>query len=356
MASLTIENLFDTAYAATVTGIRDKGYATTEPWSKLLPDLRKAVGDMHFDDTAATALPALRKAVAAAGSKGTAEGKFIATGAALSMDTGPSVSGGDAAKQRCAAIKTLRHTYFLRKRGAQKIWILSLPKSYQEWADRYLKCAPAEVVKRLSETDEQFSETDRKHIADAAQTGLKWVMKAQVALDSLGPKSDGLKLLKRWFADEDTTDEQLKAFAGTMKTHLKTIGNKLAAGSVMITDFVPIRHSADAGDARIRGSNAFVWADSRDVIYIEPAFFSKNASNVFQKDSRHWARIMVHEMTHREAKTLDKRYGWAGIKPRKGTFSHADAIVNADSWAIFTADAAGAMSSTDRKRALEGTS
>ena len=70
---------------------------------------------------------------------------------------------------------------------------------------------------------------------------------------------------------------------------------------------MPIRHSTDAGDKKIAGAKAFVWADKHDVIYIEKPFFTRNAISVFQKDERHSARIMVHEMTHREAKTKDKR-------------------------------------------------
>jgi hypothetical protein len=355
MASLTVENLFDTAYAATVISIKATGYATDEPWGKLIPSLRGAVGDIYFNETGEPALTTLRKSVASAVNKGTSEGKFLAAGAGLAIAGGATTAVSDASAGRCAALKTLRHTYFLRKRGSQKIWIVSLPKSYSEWPDRYLKGTLGDLLTRLNAGSEQFSESDRKHIADAAQTGLKWVHKAQIVLDDIGPKSSAMTLLKRWFADEDTTADQLTTFAATLKAGLKKIPPKLSGGCLMITDFVPLRHSTDAGDIGFRKSNAFVWADTRDVVYIEPGFFTKGASNVFQKDARHWARIMVHEMTHREAKTDDKRYGWNGIQPVKGTFPHSDAIVNADSWAIFVADAAGAMSSSDRKRALGGT-
>ena len=63
---------------------------------------------------------------------------------------------------------------------------------------------------------------------------------------------------------------------------------------------------------------------------------------------------MVHEMTHRECATVDKRYGWAGIAPATGKISPADAMVNADNWAIFVANAAGAMTATDIARASNG--
>lgn len=162
-------------------------------------------------------------------------------------------------------------------------------------------------------------------------------------------------MLKRWFADEDTTDAQLRTFSGILRDGLKKIAAKMSVGTLIVTDFVPIRHSTDVGDQKALKANAFVTADKNDVIYIEQGFFTHSAASVFQKDERHWARIMVHEMSHREAKTLDKRYGWAGIKPKKGKFPAADAMVNADSWALFTADAAGAMTRTDINRSLDGT-
>lgn len=90
------------------------------------------------------------------------------------------------------------------------------------------------------------------------------------------------------------------------------------------------------------------------MIYIEEGFFSRMLATSFQNDARHWARIMVHEMTHREATTVDKRYGWAEIAPSTGKIPPADAMGNADNWAIFVADAAGAMTATDIARATNG--
>ena len=144
-------------------------------------------------------------------------------------------------------------------------------------------------------------------------------------------------------------------FAGTLKTGLRRIAAKLNGGTCIVTDFVPIRTAADAKDVAARASNAFVTAsEKQDVIYIEAGFFTQSAGNVFQNDSRHWARIMVHEMSHRECATADRRYGWAGISPSSGKVSTADAMINADNWAIFVANAAGAMTATDIARASNG--
>lgn len=351
MTELTSANLFDTSYDATLTGIKEKDYSAEEPWVKLVPRLRLSVGEDHFEEANEAAISALREATAQSVTKGGSEGKFLSDGAGLVA--GPLVP--NLVSLRCAALKTLRHTYLLREVGSQSLWIVSLPKSYTAWPDRYLKCTPADLVTRLSDSVEQFSDDDKKHISDAALTGLKWVLKALTALDDLKAGSAGMVLLKRWFADEDTTDDMLVSFAATLKDGLKKIAPKLGGGSIMVTDFVPIRNSAAATDQAAKKSNAFVTADKRDVIYIEPAFFNQNARNVFLDSAKHWARIMVHEMTHREVKTKDKRYGHAGIKPKKGTLPHGDAIINADSWAIFVADAAGAMEESVRTRALGGT-
>ena len=352
--NLTVANLFDTAMDATVTGLKASGYATDRPWDTLIPKLRKAVGTT-FEAAQHTALDDLRSAVQSAVKSSTTEGVFLAAGSGIPGSGAAKTAAGTEDIQRCAALKMLRHTYYHANRGNHKMWIVSLPESYGQWPDRHLAGPIDQVAVKLGEGSEHFSKEQRKHISEATQRGLAWVHKAQIVLDNLADKSNGLKLLRRWFADEDTTDGQLRNFAATLQAGLKKIAPKMSSGTLIVTDFVPIRHSPDAGDRGFVGSNAFVWADTRDVIYVEQGFFTRDASAVFQKDARHWARIMVHEMTHREAKTEDKRYGWKGVKPARGTFPSANAMVNADSWALFVADAAGAMTKTDLSRALNGT-
>jgi hypothetical protein len=351
--NLTVANLFDTAMDAAETGLKATGFASAKPWDQLIPKLKKVVGTT-FDATHRDALDDLRKAVREAGKKGTDEGTFLAAGGGVSAARGAGMAGTTEVK-RCAAIKLLRHTYYHAKRWNHKMWIVSLPTAYSHWPDRHLVGTVAEMVAKLGENTEHFSSEERKHMSDATQRGLAWTLKAQVVLDDVKDKSKGLRLLKRWFADEDATDEQMRNFAATLKAGLKKIATKMSAGSLIVTDFTPIRHSADADDVGFAAANAFVWADKRDIVYIEKGFFTKDASAVFQKDSRHWARVMVHEMAHREGKTDDVRYGWKGVRPVKGTFSSAQAMSNADSWALFVADAAGAMTKTDLARALGGT-
>ena len=68
-----------------------------------------------------------------------------------------------------------------------------------------------------------------------------------------------------------------------------------------------------------------------------------------------WARIVVHELSHREVATVDVpgRYGWQGIKPDAGAFPAAKAITNAENWAFFAADCAGVLPEHSRNEALQ---
>ena len=355
MSELKVANLFDNALEATSSGIKSPGFSKSEPWPQLIPKLRKAVGTT-FEPAQHRALDDLRKAVQEAELKNESEGRFLAAGAAVGNGTSITAVASGPEVARSAALKLLRHTYYHARRGNHRMWIVSLPEAYGQWPHNYLKCTTQQLIVRLGEDSERFSAKERADISDATQRGLKWVHAAQILLDDVKAGSRGLRVLRRWFADEDTTDEQLRNFAAnTLQPGLKKIAPKMSVGSLIVTDFVPIRNSTDTGDRKAANSNAFVTADTRDVIYIEKPFFTHSAKSVFQKDERHWARIMVHEMTHREAKTKDNRYGWAGIEPKKGTFSSAAAMNNADSWALFAANAAGAMSKTDISRSMKGT-
>ena len=355
MTNLNRSNLFDTAYDATTLAIFKSGYSVTAPWPGLVRQLRALADRNGFNDSAEQSLGQLREAIESLKRDGTTEGSALAAGAGLPAGRLAGTQLTSDAVQRCAALKTLRHTYFLRKRGAHKVWVVAIPKSYDTWPDRHLDCGPRDLLPRLDDDEEQFDVAARKCISDATQTGLRWVLKAQSLLGDLSAGSAGRVVLERWFADQDTTEAQLLAFGTTLQAGLKKIAYRFGAGTLTVTDFVPIRRSTHAKDIDLGNSNAFVLAGiGQDVIYVEPPFFSRPACSVFQNDADHWARIMVHERSHREVRTQDKRYGWEGIRPDAASLPHAAARVNADSWAIFVADAAGAMTGGDRARALHG--
>src|SRR3989442_942199 len=105
MSELTTANLFDTAYKATLDGIKDPHFSADETWRKLTADLRKAVGEKHFDDSHDPALSALRDLVAGAHAKPGKEGEVLAHGAAADSPV------KEIAVKRAAALKLLRHPY-----------------------------------------------------------------------------------------------------------------------------------------------------------------------------------------------------------------------------------------------------
>ena len=90
--------------------------------------------------------------------------------------------------------------------------------------------------------------------------------------------------------------------------------------------------------------------EGMDVIYIESAFFKKDANTL--SGLKNWARILVHELSHRELGTEEKFYSWQGMKPAAGAFPMPDALANADSWAFFCVDAAGHLTKSERNIAL----
>lgn len=355
MASQLLKpHLFEAVYKATADGVKAKGFTRSDPWTMLMPRLATLCGDT-FEMTHAEALEALRKHAGERAIKAGSRGKFLLTaGPAEGEHNLPNAEQ----TARIAALELLCHTYFHATKGQEAVWIVSIPSSYTTWP--HLQLAGKTVANILASLDaggtEKFSVTNRKHIASAAQTGLAWTLKALVVLDDLKAGSRAMTLLRYWFGNAGTTDAELASFAETLRAGLRKIAAKLNGGTAVVTDFVPIRSSPDAKDAKARGANAFVvGSEKQDVIYIEQGFFSKGARNVFQDEASHWARIMVHEMSHREGATVDKRYGWAGVAPSTGKITPADAMVNADNWAIFVADAAGAMTATDIARATNGT-
>lgn len=356
MASkLTRGNTFSSVYAATAAALKDQGGSRSEPWLLLLKRM-ETLCDATFQQAHAGVLDDLRAAIAKRQVGAGGRAGVVLSANAAQPAAGVPLSGAQSA--RAAAVELLSHTYFHNTKGQEAVWIVSVPTSFTEWPATALNGKTVVQATALlnAAAAERFSADDRKHIQTAAQTGLAWTLKALTALDDVKDGSTTLAKLRTWFGNDATTNDDLRNFAATLKTGLKKIAGKLNGGTAIVTDFVPLRGAAEANDLKARQSNAFVigGADALDVIYIEDGFFGPNNRNVFQSNAKHWARIMVHEMTHREMATVDKRYGWAGIGCAAGKITPADARVNADSWAIFVADAAGVMDAGEVTRATNG--
>jgi hypothetical protein len=202
---------------------------------------------------------------------------------------------------------------------------------------------PVPQEPRISDdASSHFSFDDRKRLSQATQHGLKWVHKAMAVAAS--PNKNNIAIVRRWFADKNSTDEDMKAAAAALNDGLKKIAAVIKSTFLLITD-MPL----DRGNPAKASTNAFVFSGEKiDVIYVEAAFFSK--LDMF-KDLKNWTRIVVHELSHRACKTDDHRYRHhpSGLKPDAGDakFNAAKALANADSRAMFCMDCAGQMVSGD---------
>lgn len=266
---------------------------------------------------------------------------------------------GDDAVVRAGVIKFLRHLRMIHKRGNQKIWIFSCPKSFDHYSVDEIwqhRANRQRLATKLGDNNERFSRRDQRNISDATQLALRWASLAWIALAN-AQTSDGAKslaLIKKWFADSTTTDQQLSTVISNLKAGFKKICNTLNSTQIIFTDMPSLRNSTVGDDPDYRTSEAFVYSgryEKLPVVYIEDAFFAKGG-NVMD-GMKNWARIILHEVTHLDCSTEDKLYAWAGIQPGLN-ISGADCAVNADSWSYFAADAAGALTKTDIHRAMVG--
>ena len=346
---------FKVAHAALDAG----GFAAG--WDTVAVELAKLSDDGGPHDSHAAALEALRKAAGkiAKGSKiGEQENLLTATGeydlAKGTLSTPFSLT----ARNRAAALKVLRHLSLLRRRGGQQVWILSLANGFTDWPSVAFAGADVAGLKSLlGDTSEPFSKSDKKHLGEASQEAMKWVQKTLIVLAAAAgtdkKATAAQALVSRWFADTGSKPADIAAAVATLSAGFKKIQGVLGSGKLLLTDHPEVRHATAGDNAGFWRSEAFVKGarEGMDVVYIESAFFSKKGSNTLS-GLKNWARILVHELSHREVGTVDKFYSWQGMKPDAAGFPMADALVNADSWAFFCVDAAGALTSSERNTAL----
>jgi hypothetical protein len=262
-----------------------------------------------------------------------------------------------AARQRAAALKLMRHLYLVRQRGGQKVWILGLANSFRDWPSVALATGNlAEVKLLLGDKKEPLSTKDKKHLADAAQEGMKQVHRATIALAAASGKGKeaaaAQALVKRWFTGAGASADDVTTAVATLLAGFKKIQAVLSSGRLLFTDHPEVRHATDAENAGFWESEAFVKGarEDMDVVYIESAFFKKGNT---LEGLKNWARIVVHELSHRELATKDHAYSWrtGGIEAGVG-LTPAEAITNADSWAFFAVDCAGQLTASELKAAL----
>lgn len=336
----------------------------------LLLKLQKLLGTGGFDAGQEAALEELRAVITKGPSQtkvGEDKGILRAVGAWTDADTGTVAPG---AKARAGALKFLRHVYLLNKSGNRKVWIHSLPTDFHHWAAKHLadKAGTVGAVKQLLRSDaEHFTEQHKRYIASSTLQAMAWSQKAGAVLANAAmaatgaspARAAGRELVRRWFAEPGLSEATLDGHIGTLAAGFKAVIAQLGKGNFVCTDWVPFRNSSDADEIDYRNAEAFTFAsfgEGMDVVYIESNFFVDNPGNVLPGQTN-WTRIILHELTHLVCGTTDvpagsdSRYAWYGIGPHAG-YPGSDCITNADNWAFFAADCAGALTDGQRTSAL----
>lgn len=255
--------------------------------------------------------------------------------------------GGDV-NDKAAVLKTLRHMRLMTKFGGHCLWTLSLPKDYDAWlTDEFDGLASKPLSDKLGLTAEYFTKQQLKDMTTSSQTAAKWANKAMAVCASSsgksGKKSD--ELVKRWFADEAQSEDDIKNIKTKLRLGFQKIASAALSGKMIFTDN-PFHRGTE-----YEQSEAYVWYDRLNVVYIEKEFFG--TSNLLT-GATNWARIIVHELSHSQLDTDDVRYAWHAnsISPDSATYPTSDALNNADNWAYFAADANGALTQKNRNDAL----
>ncbi len=259
--------------------------------------------------------------------------------------------GGSKKNKKAAALKTLRHLRLLNKFGAQDVWMLQTPKSYSGWPIEEMDGASKSTMKtKLNDITEYHTKKEIRDLAAATVNAIAWAQKAAVACSSAKLGDD---LVKRWFADEDDHGEsRLTEIRKELSRGYQSIASGATSGKLILSELPTVR-----GQSHEQSEAVVAKAERINVIYIESDFFGNQNTLTGMTN---WARILIHELSHRMLKTDDvethgnPRYAWhpRGIGPMKGSYSTAQAMKNADNWGWFACDAAGQLSQKNRNDAL----
>ena len=340
-------------------------------WQPVVTQLASMMGHDGFDVGRADALDELRRR-ATQGPDATR----VDEADGLLRAAVPGGEGGlvpEDARGRAAAIKLLHHVHLESRAGSRGVWIVALPSAFTNWPSAQFADEAANVAgarRLLASRQEHFDAAQRRWLGVATLQGLGWCQRAAIVLaDARRPRAgapaeraagreNARALVRRWFADPVATEAGVDRLVATLTRGFKDIVASLNRGRFVITDWVPFRAANGAAEAEFLRSEAFAFrarSEGMDVVYVESAFFDDIAGNVLRGQAN-WTRILVHELSHLVCGTQDvddgqTRYAWSGIGPHAG-YSSAATIRNADNWAFFAADCAGALTAGQRETAL----
>lgn len=335
-------------------------------WQPLIRELEQLMGANGFDAGKENALGKLRGKVTEGISQTKItedQGILQAVGAWTESNTGTIDAQ---AKKRAACLKLLRHIYLQNKSGDRKVWIFSLPDAFTDWPSLYFASnanTVADVKRLLNSKNEHFSEQQKRYLGNSTQQALAWCQKAGIvlanaAIAGAGPNADRDKartLVRQWFAEDGLGEATVDTYIATLTQGFKKIIAMLNKGNFLVTDWVPFRGTSVAEELDFLNAFAFTFSgngEGMDVVYIEKSFFVDFANEVL-KGQTNWTCTMVHEMSHLVCSTTDvdgNRYAAYGIGPN-ANFPGAKCILNAENWAFFAADCAGALTVGERNKA-----
>lgn len=274
----------------------------------------------------------------------------------------------DDKKKQAACLKLLRHIYLQNKYGNSIVWVFNLPDDFNKWpSQKIADTSTSSALKQLLKSkNEHFSDQQRRYLGNSTQQALAWCQKANMTLANATSTNSGVAAAARdsaratvrlWFAEGGLADSVLDTYIAKLTTGFKNIVAMLNKGRFVVTDWVPFRGTTNADEIDFLNSEAFTFSangEGMDVVYIESSFFTNDAGGVVH-DQKNWTRIIVHELSHLVVGTEDvvngdARYAWYGIGPHSG-YPGADCIRNADNWAFFAADCAGALVDSERNHA-----
>ena len=352
-------------------------------WQPVVAQLAQLMGEDGFDLGRADALDDLRRR-ATHGPDATR----VDEADGLLRAVAPALANGLVAEDvrlRAAALKLLRHVHLESRAGSRGVWIVALPSEFTNWPSCQFADEAANVAgvrQLLAGCSEHFGPRQRRWLGAATSQGLGWCQKAAMVLadarrarirapaseSSAGESSAradaqvaARAMVRRWFAEPGAGEASVDRLVATLARGFKGIVASLNRGRFVITDWVPFRAASNAVEADFLRAEAFAFrarSEGMDVVYVEGAFFKDLPGNVLRGQAN-WTRILVHELSHLVCGTHDvndgqSRYAWAGIGPHAG-YPGGQTIRNADNWAFFAADCAGALTAGQRETALRKT-
>lgn len=245
--------------------------------------------------------------------------------------------------ERAATVKMLKHLYHTKSAGGQTVWVYAPPVAYTKWIFDEVAGADDNKLKSVlgKAEDEVYSEAQRGTMSDALQTARKVCLDAVAKLGS--PNAATLDVVRRYFGNAGSTQEQLLAAATTLRNGYQKIANACNASVVVISDEPIDRNGGGWTDW------AFIYtAEAMRVIYLQGAWLAKagEATPSNQAPLFRCARTIVHELSHKEVSTEDVVYGPRGLMP-SGALTPEYALHNADSWAYFSMDVTGNLTGPD---------